>query len=93
MHSSEANNVKFSLTKFRAGYELAEVDDFLDSLHNALAQWESGRPGTILAAVVVQQRFAVTKFRNGYDQDQVDDFLVKAAATLQAYEKGSKPGY
>lgn len=93
MHSSEVNKAKFSLTKFRAGYELAEVDGFLDSLHNALVQWESGRPGTILAAEVVQQRFAVTKFRNGYDQDQVDDFLAKATATLQAYEKVSKPGY
>ena len=93
MHSSEIDKVKFALTKFRAGYDVADVDAFLDSLKSSLLQWEAGRSGAILAGEVVQQRFAVTKFRNGYDQDQVDNFLDQATATLQAYEKGSKPGY
>lgn len=93
MHSSDINQVRFSMTKFRAGYEMSEVDAFLDSLQKSLLQWEAGRSGTILAGEVVHQRFSVTKFRNGYDQDQVDDFLDQATATLQVHEKGSKPGY
>lgn len=93
MHSNELPKVKFSLTRFREGYELAEVDAFLDSLRDTLIQWESGRQGVILSAEVVEQRFAVTRFRNGYDQDQVDNFLDEATTTLAGYEKGRTPGY
>lgn len=93
MHSNELPKVKFSLTRFREGYDLADVDAFLEHLRDTLVQWESGRPGLILSGEVAETRFAVTKFRNGYDQDQVDNFLDEATITLAGYEKGQTPGY
>lgn len=89
MRSSEMPEVRFQTTRFRAGYDLLEVDAFLDVVENALREWESGRPGQLLSSDVIKQSFSVTKFRDGYDQNQVDDFLDKVAFALQSYENNT----
>lgn len=93
MHSTEIEQAKFPTTKFRAGYDMAEVDNFLASVRGTLLHWEAGRTGQIRGAEVVAKHFSVTKFRYGYDQDHVDNFLDRVTATLNAYETGEKPGY
>lgn len=92
MHSSEVQQAKFPTTKFRAGYDMAEVDNFLEGVRSTLLHWEAGRTGQIRGNEVVAKRFSITKFRLGYDQDHVDNFLDLVTATLNAYEIGGMPG-
>jgi DivIVA domain-containing protein len=86
--SSAIDDVRFSVTKFREGYEQAAVDDFLAEARLALAAWEA--PAASAPALsgddVVERRFAPTKFGNGYDQDEVDDFLDLVTAALRGHE-------
>lgn len=91
MHSSEVAAVMFTLTKFREGYAMADVDAFLERSRAALAQWEAGRAAELQAVAVAEVRFSPTNFRRGYDQDQVDDFLDKLSGTLADYEHGRSP--
>ena len=65
---------KFQVTKFREGYDMIEVDDFLDEIIAAL---RSG-PGSRLSKLpdqILTKKFQVTKWREGYDMVEVDDFL------------------
>lgn len=84
-------NARFMPTKFREGYEMAEVDQFLDQIARTLGRLESGYTsdadgGRLIAPNdILNKRFVPTKFRGGYDIDQVDDFLDKVQATLTEY--------
>ncbi|MET4003070.1 DivIVA domain-containing protein [Arthrobacter sp. UYCu511] len=89
MRSSDIPEVKFQPTRFREGYNVLEVDAFLDVAENALREWEAGRAGQLLSDDVIKQRFSATRFRDGYDQDQVDDFLNKVMFALRGYEKNT----
>ncbi|MCE1177677.1 MAG: DivIVA domain-containing protein [Micrococcales bacterium] len=40
--ADDAENVRFGATKFRAGYEMEEVDDFVDRVVEQLRYYESG---------------------------------------------------
>lgn len=88
MHSSELAKISFSTTKFREGYDMAEVDSFIDDAQKALEQWESGVPAQMSSESVVTARFRPTKFRLGYAQDEVDTFLDDVTSTLALLEKG-----
>jgi len=75
--SGEANarfveEARFDPVRFRASYEMKDVDDLLDRLAAAF------RAGTPVADLVAEARFATTKFREGYAIDQVDRFLDEA---------------
>lgn len=79
--------------KIRQGYEISEVDDFLDRVEETLKVHEAG--GSMLSSKVqmltseqiLQQRFTATKFRAGYDVLKVDDFLNQAYGALKHHEK------
>lgn len=86
MHSTEIATINFSHTRFREGYKAAEVDQFMESIRQALAFWEEGRPSLLTSDSVDQARFAPIKFRAGYDEHQVDNFLDDVIGTLKAYE-------
>ena len=73
---------RFAVTKFREGYQQAEVDAFLERVAAALAPG-SGRRERLGADDVVRVRFNPTTFRAGYDQDEVDDLLDEVVATLR----------
>ena len=85
LKSSEVPNVRFQPTKFREGYDMAEVDAFLLEVGAALEACERRTAPFLQAASIQSVRFQPTKFRTGYDQDQVDDFLNVVAASLQEH--------
>jgi len=84
LHADDVRNVRFSNTKFRAGYDQGEVDDFLDRVESHLRADGADRSArAITDEAVVNQRFRGTKFRAGYDQDEVDDFLDRIVTELR----------
>lgn len=91
MHSSEIAKATFSTRKFREGYAMPEVDDYLREIRQTLESWEAGRPGALTAGAVLESRFTPTKFRTGYDQDEVDNFLDRVSATMRDFESGTRP--
>lgn len=64
-------DVRFTPTRFRAGYDVTEVDDFLDRCDQALSSGD----GSVTAQSVLEMRFNPTQFQEGYDMDEVDAFL------------------
>ena len=80
---AEVRAARFQATKFREGYDQAEVDDLLDRLAAALDDAAAGRPAGLTADDVLAARFQSTKYREGYDQDEVDDFLDEAVRALR----------
>jgi DivIVA domain-containing protein len=76
--SAEIRSTTFTVTRWREGYDKAEVDAFLAraalalDTHNPLSSLE-----------VINVSFQPTRFREGYNQDQVDDFLDRLAKAPQ----------
>ena len=76
--SAEIRSTTFTVTRWREGYDKAEVAAFLARLalavdtHSAIAPLE-----------IVNARFQPTKFREGYNQDQVDNFLDRIVESLK----------
>jgi DivIVA domain-containing protein len=84
LQADDVRNVRFSSSKFREGYNLVEVDAFLDRVETQLRTGGSDRSIPLLTAqAVIDQRFSATKFRAGYDQDEVDDFLDRIVTELR----------
>jgi DivIVA domain-containing protein len=64
-------------TGMRRGYDVAEVDDFLDRLHAHLAEGGPAQDDVArVRTVVFRSR------RGGYDEDAVDDFLDRVVEAL-----------
>ncbi|GAA4530718.1 hypothetical protein GCM10023160_32160 [Brachybacterium paraconglomeratum] len=63
--------IRFTPVRFNEGYDMQEVDGFLDLCERALLSGD----GSVTADTVRQHRFATTKFREGYELDEVDRFL------------------
>jgi DivIVA domain-containing protein len=84
--AAEVSNYRFSPTKFREGYNVQQVDAFLERIRVALENIEQrpGSPVGLTPAEVQGARFGVTKFRAGYDQDEVDGVLDAVVSTLRA---------
>lgn len=68
-------NARFKPVRLSEGYDMGEVDRFLDRLQQAHA---GGEP---LAPLVEQARFGSVRLREGYDMREVDAFLDELAAT------------
>ena len=78
--ADEVRNVRFTPVRFREGYDMSEVDDFLDQVVAAL---ESGAP---VADLVEHARFTPVRMREGYDMADVDDFLARVVARAGGQE-------
>jgi DivIVA domain-containing protein len=65
--------VRFRVSRFRAGYDQDEVDDFLDLIDTALRSTPNTRQ--LSARQVRRKKFTKTWVRAGYDIDDVDTFL------------------
>lgn len=76
---TQVQRSKFSITKFRDGYDLEDVDEFLDHLVLKLQQ-DASRPE--LLQLLGSAQFRVTKFRDGYLAEQVDSFLENLQSAL-----------
>ncbi|MEP7762498.1 DivIVA domain-containing protein [Sanguibacter sp. 25GB23B1] len=84
----------FPATKFRQGYDVLAVDDFLDRVIGALRYYETGGvQGSRMGADEVRaMKFPVTKFREGYDLDGVDSFLDEVEQCLLGLEAATAAG-
>ncbi len=103
--SNDVDNVRFTATQFREGYEQHEVDSFLEKIARTLRVLQAGTNSTgyasniaggkVLTADDVQSmKFQGTRFREGYEQDEVDSFLDHVVETLRYLEGGAQaPGY
>ncbi|CAN5297758.1 hypothetical protein BH11ACT3_BH11ACT3_13700 [soil metagenome] len=92
--AADVATVTFPSTRFREGYDIADVTQLLALVSDTLAGYErprgqlTSRPrGGMLAGEVVAARFTPTKFRAGWDQDAVDTYLDRIVATLRAHER------
>ncbi|QNN83143.1 DivIVA domain-containing protein [Brachybacterium sp. Z12] len=63
--------IRFMPVRFGEGYDMQEVDDFIDRCERALLSGD----GSATAETVQQHRFSPTRFREGYDMEDVDRFL------------------
>lgn len=83
----------FSTTRFRAGYDMDQVDIWLDEVVTAMRGHLAGSPAaaSVRADDVPVVRFAQTRFRDGYDMGEVDELLDRVHATLAALERGERP--
>ena len=84
--SASLLDARFTVTKFREGYDQDEVTAFLQRASAALAAWEGGTGVRDLTGdQVVAWRFATTKFDNGFDQDEVDALLDRITEALREH--------
>ena len=67
--SSRIQNIRFTTVNLREGYDIGEVDEFLDRI---VVEDRAGRP---IGSLVQDARFAKVRFRSAYDIDEVDRFL------------------
>ena len=74
---ADIRNVLFTPVRMREGYDMAEVDFFLDTLATAADRAEPLRP------MVDQARFTPVRMREGYDMAEVDEFLERMAAASE----------
>ena len=77
---------RFTVTRWRKGYERSEVIALLAFAATALDQLAAGRsPSPPLDGEQVRTTtFGSTVLREGYDEREVDDFLEALASTLDA---------
>ncbi|WBQ08620.1 DivIVA domain-containing protein [Kribbella sp. CA-293567] len=70
----------FAVVKLREGYDMAEVDDFVDRVMATVNGRPVDRPVT--AREIRNVRFSPVRIREGYDVMQVDLFLEEAESWL-----------
>ena len=77
---------RFTVTRWRKGYERSEVIALLAFAATALDQLAAGRsPSPPLDGEQVRTTtFGSTVWREGYDEREVDEFLEALASTLDA---------
>ena len=67
---------RFSTTRLRAGYEIAEVNEFVARIEGTLGRsMPPDRPVT--AGDIEKAQFTATRFRMGYDEKEVNAALRK----------------
>lgn len=90
---------RFTPVRFRAGYDMAEVDQLLDEVQAELQRSvdergrscrgcdaSAGSEHRLSAADVQEKRFTPVRFREGYDMDEVDLFLDDVQVELDRIE-------
>lgn len=77
--AEQALQQKFRITRFKAGYDLDQVDELLDEV--ALALREGAEPGQIVQSLMAA-RLRQTRWRDGYRIDDVDGFLDRLVRSL-----------
>lgn len=72
----------FRTRRMREGYDLDEVDDFVDRVLDVL-EGKTGTASALSPEAIEAYEFRVVKFRECYSMDDVDDWLDAAAAELR----------
>ena len=86
--STEAGTIsQFRATRLRPGYSREEVDEFIESVEDALRSWAP----QVSSGDVAWHRFTPVMLRPGYNMDDVDDFLTEAEHSLEERERFQLP--
>jgi DivIVA domain-containing protein len=72
---------KFTVTRWRPGYDVKEVDAFLNAIRDTLL---GKRESPLTPDEIRYKRFSTTRLRPGYDEEEVDAFLDEAELKLAA---------
>jgi DivIVA domain-containing protein len=78
---------RFSTTRLREGYDIADVDNAVDRVFVALADGAT----SMTASDVSGLRFTPVRLAEGYDMGEVDSWLDQAAAELGRTSGGAAP--
>jgi DivIVA domain-containing protein len=78
---------RFTVVRMREGYDISQVDEFLDQVSAAL-EFE---PPLMRAGDVESHRFRPVRLRSGYEMGEVDDHLDALAAELRRREPADQP--
>ncbi|WP_242532520.1 DivIVA domain-containing protein [Nocardioides sp. S5] len=78
---------RFSTTRLREGYDVADVDTAVDRVFVALADGAT----SMTASDVSSLRFNPVRLAEGYDMGEVDSWLDQAAAELGRTSGGAAP--
>jgi len=76
-----SGSARFSTTRLRPGYDMEEVDAFLDAVRDTFL---GVRQPPLTAEEIRAKQFATTRLRPGYDEEEVDAFLQDVEARLRA---------
>jgi DivIVA domain-containing protein len=78
------HQLRLTRCRFRVGYNISQVDEFLRRAHHALESVD----GSLNASDAHSARFGLAgRFKEGYDIGEVDDELDRIAAALQGLER------
>lgn len=76
-----SGSARFSTTRLRPGYDMEQVDAFLDAVRDTFL---GVRQPPLTAEEIRAEQFATTRLRPGYDEQEVDAFLEDVEARLRA---------
>ena len=86
--STEAGTIsQFRETRLRPGYRRVEVDEFIESVEDALRSWTP----QVSSGKVAWHRFTSVLLRPGYNMHDVDDYLTDAEHRLEERERLQLP--
>jgi DivIVA domain-containing protein len=77
---ARSGSARFSTTRLRPGYDMKEVDAFLDAVRDTFL---GVRQPPLTAEEIRAKQFATTRLRLGYDEQEVDAFLEDVEARLR----------
>jgi DivIVA domain-containing protein len=77
------HQVRFTVVRFREGYNMADVDEFIRRTHRAL----ESRDRSVTASDVSSVRFRPVRLKEGYDTGEVDEELDRIAAAFRGLER------
>jgi DivIVA domain-containing protein len=83
MDADTATVSQFRPTRMRRGYSRAEVDEFIESVENALRSWTP----PVSSGEVAWRRFTPVMLSPGYRMDDVDEYLTEAEHKLEERER------
>jgi DivIVA domain-containing protein len=78
---------QFRETRLRPGYSREEVDEFIESVEDALRSWTP----QVSSGEVAWQRFTPVMLKPGYNMNDVDDYLTEAEHRLEERERFQLP--
>ena len=86
-----SGSARFSTTRLRPGYDMEQVDAFLDAVRDTFL---GVRHPPLTAEEIRAKQFVTTRLRPGYDEEEVDAFLedVEARLRAQCAECGAETG-
>src|SRR5215470_16221783 len=75
-----SGSARFSTTRLRPGYDMEQVDAFLDAVRDTFL---GARHPPLTAEEIRDKQFVTTRLRPGYDEEEVDAFLEDVEARLR----------